>query len=97
MIIKPHTQTEARVLAYCNRIRAALKRRAVNGFVKGDPEDALCCVIANTIGTAEVEPDDHSKSSRLTVGDRSFGPLPKYVNSFAIAFDNGKYPHLIEH
>lgn len=91
--VKPETNTERSVLAWCNRKRKMLGRRSVKTLAKGLPRSCSGCVVAKTIGGVIVNRVDIRKNNP----DESYVcRTPKYIWQFMDKFDLRKLPRLEE-
>lgn len=89
--VKPRTERERRVLAWCNKVRAKLGRKPVDMFACGLAGNCFECVIARTIGDAI--------AGGVSVRHRESGlkvTTPRYIQYFIVSFDAGRLPHLID-
>lgn len=93
------TATEARVLAWCNEVRAELGLEPRDALVPGVCDHVNRCVVANTIGADSPLKVCVSEDSFCAWG-RTPRPIcdrkpPPIVRDFIEDFDAGCYPYLI--
>lgn len=89
--VKPRTERERRVLAWCNKVRERLGRKPVGRFTPGHPCNANECVIARTIdGVVVFDGVVHSRELDC------YFDIPAYTEAFIDSFDAGRLPHLID-
>jgi hypothetical protein len=87
-------------LALANRVRKHFGKKPVKRLRQGNPGDAEYCVIAATIDAPVMVMPCEPTKRRITVTDTETdevlwvesGP----ANTFALAFDRGELPDLIE-
>lgn len=76
------------VLKWVNAERTYLGMTKLTELPKGEPQIATCCVIARAL-------DGESGSDSTWRADGCI-EHPPYVKRFIQAFDEGKYPHLVD-
>lgn len=90
------------ILDYLNQFTTPdqLRAECVRLGVKGVPRHCECCVVAEmlkveTWSPVSINPNQIAECSYVILGTES-RPLPAHVNAFALAFDRGEYPELVQ-
>lgn len=88
--VKPRTDRERRVLAWCNKVRAKLGRKPVATLACGDKFYVCECVLMRTLDAERVT------YRSTTLRDGMEVKHPEYIRKFIHSFDTGRLPHLID-
>lgn len=97
-------ETTDRILDYLNQFKSpdAIAEECRRLGVKGITGDCKCCVVAklviNRFGEMPIyaSPSTYGCFAYISFSHDSSVTLPPAVNAFALAFDSGEYPDLVE-
>ncbi len=93
-VVEPQSPEENMALAWCNERRAIQNLDILDGFIPGHPWECDECAITRTAHIYSVYP--HPRGGIYCIIEDKDLPLPSWLNKFALDFDEGKYPHLVE-